>query len=109
MAATNTMTGWLYVLSAVGLVLAAILPVKSLQALSFEHLPPNLTLGKIDPLPIERVLAQGTYIAKIRCLTNRRGVYRWDRISHRFARGNQINIADLEQYQDSWRISNLAR
>jgi uncharacterized protein (DUF58 family) len=41
-AATNTMTGWLYVLSAVGLVLlvlAAVLPIKSLQALSIEHLP----------------------------------------------------------------------
>jgi uncharacterized protein (DUF58 family) len=120
MAATNTMTGWLYVLSAIGLVLAtiaAILPVKSLQALSlehlphapvtvgdelsielrihnkslqtqtmfqvYEHLPPNLTLGKIDPLPIERVPAQGTYIAKLRCLTNRRGVYRWDRVELR--------------------------
>ncbi len=120
MAATNTMTGWLYVLSAIGLVLAAIaaiLPVKSLQALSiehlphapvtvgdellielrihnkslqtqtmfqvYEHLPPNLTLGKIDPLPIERVPAQGTYIAKLCCLTNRRGVYRWDRVELR--------------------------
>ncbi len=120
MAATNTMTGWLYVLSAIGLVLAAIaaiLPVKSLQALSvehlplapvtvgdelvielrihnkslqaqtmfqvYEHLPPTLTLGKIDPLPIERVSAQGTYLAKIRCLTNRRGVYRWDRVELR--------------------------
>ena len=120
MAATNTMTGWLYVLSAIGLVLAAIaaiLPVKSLQALSLEHLPlapvtvgdellielrihnkslqpqtmfqvyeylpPNLSLGKIDPLPIERVPAQGTHIAKIRCLTNRRGVYRWDRVELR--------------------------
>ncbi len=41
-AATNTMTGWLYVLSAVGivlLILAAVLPIKSLQALSIEHLP----------------------------------------------------------------------
>jgi uncharacterized protein (DUF58 family) len=41
-AATNTMTGWLYVLSAIGLVLAAvaaILPSRSLRALSVEHLP----------------------------------------------------------------------
>jgi uncharacterized protein (DUF58 family) len=41
-AATNTMTGWLYVLSAMGivlLVLAAVLPIKSLQALLIEHLP----------------------------------------------------------------------
>lgn len=41
-AATNTLTGWLYVLSAMGIVLAilaAILPMKSLQALSIEHLP----------------------------------------------------------------------
>jgi uncharacterized protein (DUF58 family) len=120
MAATNTMTGWLYVLSAIGLVLAAIaaiLPVKSLQALSLEHLPlapvtvgdelsielrihnkslqaqtmfqvyenlpPNLILGKIDPLPIERVPAQGAYTTKVRCLTNRRGVYRWDRVELR--------------------------
>jgi uncharacterized protein (DUF58 family) len=41
-AATNTMTGWLYVLSAMGivlLILAAVLPITSLQALSIEHLP----------------------------------------------------------------------
>jgi uncharacterized protein (DUF58 family) len=41
-AATNTMTGWLYVLSAICVVLAvvaAILPVRSLRALSVEHLP----------------------------------------------------------------------
>jgi uncharacterized protein (DUF58 family) len=41
-AATNTMTGWLYVLSAIGLVLAAIsaiLPSKSLKQLTVEHLP----------------------------------------------------------------------
>jgi uncharacterized protein (DUF58 family) len=41
-AATNTMTGWLYVLSAICLVLAAvaaILPARSLNALSVEHLP----------------------------------------------------------------------
>jgi uncharacterized protein (DUF58 family) len=41
-AATNTMTGWLYVLSAICVVLAAvaaILPVRSLGALSVEHLP----------------------------------------------------------------------
>jgi uncharacterized protein (DUF58 family) len=41
-AATNTMTGWLYVLSAICLVLAAvaaILPTRSLKALSVEHLP----------------------------------------------------------------------
>ncbi len=40
-AATNTMTGWLYVLSAICVVLAAvaaILPVRSLRALSVEHL-----------------------------------------------------------------------
>jgi uncharacterized protein (DUF58 family) len=45
-AATNTMTGWLYVLSAICVVLAAvaaILPVRSLRALSVEHLP-------IDPI-----------------------------------------------------------
>ncbi len=49
-AATNTMTGWLYVLSAIGIVLlllAAILPIKSLQALSIEHLPlPPITQGE---------------------------------------------------------------
>jgi uncharacterized protein (DUF58 family) len=49
-AATNTMTGWLYVLSAVGMVLllvAAVLPIKSLQALSIEHLPlPPITQGE---------------------------------------------------------------
>ncbi len=120
MAATNTMTGWLYVLSAIGLVLAAIaaiLPMKSLQALSvehlplapvtvgdelliklrihnkslqtqtmfqvYEHLPLALTLGKIDPLSIERVPAQGTYTAKICCRANRRGVYRWDQVELR--------------------------
>lgn len=120
MAATNTMTGWLYVLSAIGLVLAviaAILPIRSLQALSVEHLPLapvtvgdelfielrihnkslqaqtmfqvyenlplTLTLEKIDPLSIERVPAQGNYFAKIRCLTNRRGIYRWDRVELR--------------------------
>jgi uncharacterized protein (DUF58 family) len=41
-AATNTMTGWLYVLSAIGLVLAAIsaiLPSRSLKNLTVEHLP----------------------------------------------------------------------
>jgi uncharacterized protein (DUF58 family) len=128
MAATNTMTGWLYVLSAIGLVLAAIaaiLPIKSLQALSVEHLPhtpvtvgdrleidvkihnkslqpqtmfqvydyrpPALAMGNIAPLPIaklaplaiERVPAQGTYIAKLPCFANRRGCYRWDRVELR--------------------------
>jgi uncharacterized protein (DUF58 family) len=120
MAATNTMTGWLYVLSAIGLVLAviaAILPVKSLQALSVEHLPPApvtvgdelaielrihnkslqtqtmfqvydhrppaLAIGNIEPVAIERVPAQGIYIAKLRCLANRRGCYRWDRVELR--------------------------
>jgi uncharacterized protein (DUF58 family) len=41
-AATNTMTGWLYVLSAICVVLAAvaaILPVRSLRALAVAHLP----------------------------------------------------------------------
>jgi uncharacterized protein (DUF58 family) len=120
MAATNTMTGWLYVLSAVGLVLAiiaAILPVKSLQALSVEHLPhapvtvgdelaielrihnkslqpqtmfqvydyrpPALALKNIEPLAIERVPAQGTHTAKLRCLANRRGYYQWERVELR--------------------------
>jgi uncharacterized protein (DUF58 family) len=119
-AATNTMTGWLYVLSAIGLVLgviAAILPVRSLQALTVEHLPltpvtvgdelaiklrihnkssqtqtmfqvydylPDaLTLGAIEPMAIERVPAQGNYIATLRYPTNRRGVYRWDRVELR--------------------------
>jgi uncharacterized protein (DUF58 family) len=119
-AATNTMTGWLYVLSAIGLVLAmiaAVLPVKSLQALSVEHLPlapvtvgdeisiqlrfhnkslqnqtmfqvydylpENLSLGVVAPLAIERVPAQGNYIANLRCMTNRRGLYHWDRVELR--------------------------
>jgi uncharacterized protein (DUF58 family) len=120
MAATNTMTGWLHVLSAIGLVLAviaAILPIKSLQALSIEHLPvtpvtvgddlvielrihnkssqaqtmfqiydylpPVLTIRNIEPVAVERVPAQGTYLAKLSCPTNRRGVYRWERVELR--------------------------
>jgi uncharacterized protein (DUF58 family) len=119
-AATNTMTGWLYVLSAIGLVLAviaAILPVRSLQALSvehlplapatvgdevsiglrlhnksqqtqtmfqvYDHLPAILTLGKVEPLAIERVPALGHYIANLRFVANRRGVYRWERVELR--------------------------
>jgi uncharacterized protein (DUF58 family) len=55
-AATNTMTGWLYVLSAVGivlLILAAVLPIKSLQALSIEHLPiAPITQGEDLQIPV---------------------------------------------------------
>jgi uncharacterized protein (DUF58 family) len=115
-AATNTMTGWLYVLSAVGLVLlvlAAVLPIKSLQALSIEHLPiapitqgedlqipirlhnrsaqPQRLLqvfdrvpwGDLQPIAIEQVPARGSHTATFTCAPLQRGLYQWDKLELR--------------------------
>jgi uncharacterized protein (DUF58 family) len=70
-AATNTMTGWLYVLSAIGIVLtvvAAILPLRSLKALSVEHLPIDPTVAGEDlkiPLRIHNCSPQAQILFQL--------------------------------------------
>jgi uncharacterized protein (DUF58 family) len=113
--ATNTMAGWLYVLSGVGIALlgvAAILPARSLQSLTIDRQPVQpVTAGaeleitvtiqnptdrvqslfqvqdlapfraKHPPIAaVDRIAPRSEYQWVYRQLTERRGVYEWERL-----------------------------